>query len=638
MARGAAAATRWTGSGDGRQRYNSGNQKVLANGATDRDTNDLAMQTQVPTQTREGPTFTQLLLGEEDFDLPPYVPDEAEENNQFYHQTMNEFLNMNQLGNNGTRTTQLEPQEQMMMFGSSSGIGSQLSGSQAIEVVDVVGGLTSPWGTQLHEGHLAHLMSYIRAFRDLEQQTSPNLVMQQSIGPTYGHINTLNNRNSEFHFLLEQAKNPENNVMRLINIRSHVPAFSADPFGSRFIQHKLERATPTELLMVYKEIVPHTFMLAIDVFANYVIQKLLGYGPTLCGRELIGKLIGHVVALSLHMYGCRVTRSTCVYDMWVQWQKVKCGKWLNISGYFKAFEVSDMDQRIEMANERVLEWCDDLEILKELISEIVEGVLELVVDQFGNYVVQYVVEHGGESVRAMIVMRLKGLMVMLSCQKYGSNVMEKCLTIGRIHDRLIIAADIVGASEDQILMVMVNEHGNYVIQKMLETAAAEWVVDLIVIVVNRNFFRLIHYVHGRHVLAHLQILLAAREHNHRIENKINSIIRSRTKSISMNIFKEEATVATAINIIERAIPMLPAVDPAALLGVAEDRTTPMRAAADPAAPERRRGGDNRTSCQQGRGKSHRLPSKCKRRLHPRVVWERWKEEEEEEEARAVVEA
>uniref|UniRef100_A0A0D3H4C2 PUM-HD domain-containing protein n=1 Tax=Oryza barthii TaxID=65489 RepID=A0A0D3H4C2_9ORYZ len=527
--------------------YNSSNQNVLANGATDIHTNNLAMQTQVPTQTREGPTFTQLLLGEEDFDLPPYVLDEAEENNQFFHQTTNEFLNLNQLGNNGTRTTQLEPQEHMMTFGSSSGIGSQLSGSQGIEVIDVVGGLTSPW----------------------EQQTPPNLVMHQSIGPvlnhyarsarmsysmrypenavtygpqnvygfpqTYGHINTLDNRNSEFHFLLEQAKNPENNAMRLINIKGHVPAFSADAFGSRFIQHKLERATPTELLTVYEEIVPYTCMLAIDVFANY----LFGYGPTLYRRELIGKLIGRVVALSLHMYGCRVIQ--------------------------KAFEVSDMDQRIEMANElgrklmqcvydkngnhvvqkclqcvppqyiklihasfcgkaamlsthpygcrliqRVLEWCDDLEILKELISEIVEGGLELAVDQFGNYLVQYVVEHGGESVRAMIVMRLKGLMVMLSYQKYGSNVMEKCLTIGSIHDRLIIAADIAGASEDQVIIVMVNEHGNYVIQKMLETAAAEWVVDLIVIIVNRNFFRLIHYIHGRHVLACLKILLAVR--------------------------------------------------------------------------------------------------------------------------------
>lgn len=99
----------------------------------------------------------------------------------------------------------------------------------------------------------------------------------------------------------------------------------------------------------------------------------------------------------------------------------------------------------------------------------------------------------------------------------------------------------------------------------------------------------------------------------------------------MNIFKEEATVTAAIVIIERAIPVLAAVDPAALLGVAEDRATPMRAAADPAVPERRGGGGDRTSCQQGRGKSHRLPSKRKRRLHPRVVWERWKEEEEEEE-------
>uniref|UniRef100_A0A0E0BMH1 Uncharacterized protein n=1 Tax=Oryza glumipatula TaxID=40148 RepID=A0A0E0BMH1_9ORYZ len=167
--------------------YNSSNQKVIANANTNRDTNNLAMQTQVPTHTREGPTFTQLLLGEEDFDLPPYVPDDAKESNQFYQQTTNEFLNMNQLDNNGTGTAQLESREHMMTYGLSSGISSQLLGSQAIDVVDVVGCLTSPWGTQLHEGHLAHLMSYIRACRDLEQHTPPNFVMHQSIGPVLNH-------------------------------------------------------------------------------------------------------------------------------------------------------------------------------------------------------------------------------------------------------------------------------------------------------------------------------------------------------------------------------------------------------------------------------------------------------------------
>nr|XP_015616388.1 uncharacterized protein LOC107277874 [Oryza sativa Japonica Group] len=169
------------------QGYNSSNQKVIANANTNRDTNNLAMQTQVPTHTREGPTFTQLLLGEEDFDLPPYVPDDAKESNQFYQQTTNEFLNMNQLDNNGIGTAQLESREHMMTYGLSSGISSQLLGSQAIDVVDVVGCLTSPRGTQLHEGHLAHLMSYIRACRDLEQHTPPNFVMHQSIGPVLNH-------------------------------------------------------------------------------------------------------------------------------------------------------------------------------------------------------------------------------------------------------------------------------------------------------------------------------------------------------------------------------------------------------------------------------------------------------------------
>uniref|UniRef100_A0A0E0GYF4 PUM-HD domain-containing protein n=1 Tax=Oryza nivara TaxID=4536 RepID=A0A0E0GYF4_ORYNI len=199
-----------------------------------------------------------------------------------------------------------------MTFASSFGVGSQLLGSQAIEVVDVVGGLTSQWGTQLHGGHLARVISYIRAFHDPEQQILSNLVTHQSIetmlnhyaqtaemsysmrypenavtrGPqnvsgfpqTNGQINTLNNMNSEFHFLLEQAKNPENNSMRLINIRGHLRAFSIDPFGSRFIQHKLERATPAELAMVYEEIVPHAHMLAIDVFANYAVQKIFPNG------------------------------------------------------------------------------------------------------------------------------------------------------------------------------------------------------------------------------------------------------------------------------------------------------------------------------------------------------------------------
>lgn len=49
---------------------------------------------------------------------------------------------------------------------------------------------------------------------------------------------------------------------------------SADQYGSRFIQQKLETATIEEKEMVFNEIMPQAFSLMTDVFGNYVIQKV----------------------------------------------------------------------------------------------------------------------------------------------------------------------------------------------------------------------------------------------------------------------------------------------------------------------------------------------------------------------------
>jgi hypothetical protein len=50
---------------------------------------------------------------------------------------------------------------------------------------------------------------------------------------------------------------------------------SADQYGSRFIQQKLETATTEEKNMVYQEITPHALALMTDVFGNYVVQKVI---------------------------------------------------------------------------------------------------------------------------------------------------------------------------------------------------------------------------------------------------------------------------------------------------------------------------------------------------------------------------
>lgn len=51
---------------------------------------------------------------------------------------------------------------------------------------------------------------------------------------------------------------------------------SADQHGSRFIQQKLETATPEDKNMVFQEVLPRALTLMTDVFGNYVIQKVRG--------------------------------------------------------------------------------------------------------------------------------------------------------------------------------------------------------------------------------------------------------------------------------------------------------------------------------------------------------------------------
>ncbi|KAE8039095.1 hypothetical protein FH972_011537 [Carpinus fangiana] len=111
--------------------------------------------------------------------------------------------------------------------------------------------------------------------------------------------------------LLEEFKSNKTKCFELSEIVGHVVEFSADQYGSRFIQQKLETATTEEKNMVYQEIMPQALALMTDVFGNYVVQKFFEHGLPTQRRELANKLFGHVLTLSLQMYGCRVIQKAC---------------------------------------------------------------------------------------------------------------------------------------------------------------------------------------------------------------------------------------------------------------------------------------------------------------------------------------
>ena len=66
--------------------------------------------------------------------------------------------------------------------------------------------------------------------------------------------------------------------------------FSQDQHGSRFIQQKLERATPAEKEMIFNEILASAHSLMTDVFGNYVIQKFFEHGTPEQKTALVHKV------------------------------------------------------------------------------------------------------------------------------------------------------------------------------------------------------------------------------------------------------------------------------------------------------------------------------------------------------------
>ena len=78
--------------------------------------------------------------------------------------------------------------------------------------------------------------------------------------------------------------------IQLSDLANHVVEFSQDQHGSRFIQQKLERATPAEKEMVFNEILASAHSLMTDVFGNYVIQKFFEHGTPEQKTALVHKV------------------------------------------------------------------------------------------------------------------------------------------------------------------------------------------------------------------------------------------------------------------------------------------------------------------------------------------------------------
>ncbi|NP_001153692.1 pumilio homolog 2 isoform X2 [Mus musculus] len=334
--------------------------------------------------------------------------------------------------------------------------------------------------------------------------------------------------------LLEDFRNNRFPNLQLRDLIGHIVEFSQDQHGSRFIQQKLERATPAERQIVFNEILQAAYQLMTDVFGNYVIQKFFEFGSLDQKLALATRIRGHVLPLALQMYGCRVIQKAlesissdqqsemvkeldghvlkCVKDQngnHVVQKCIECVQPQSLQFIIDAFKgqvfVLSTHPYGCRVIQRILEHCTAEQTLP-ILEELHQHTEQLVQDQYGNYVIQHVLEHGRPEDKSKIVSEIRGKVLALSQHKFASNVVEKCVTHASRAERALLIDEVCCQNDgphSALYTMMKDQYANYVVQKMIDMAEPAQ-RKIIMHKIRPHITTLRKYTYGKHILAKLE--------------------------------------------------------------------------------------------------------------------------------------
>ncbi|XP_026531344.1 pumilio homolog 2 isoform X7 [Notechis scutatus] len=446
----------------------------------------------------------------------------------------NSFYGNNTLTNNSQSSSLFshgpgQPGNTSLGFGSSSSLGAAIG--SALGGFGSTGGLTNGSGRYISAAPGAEAK-----YRSAANTSSLFSSSSQLFPPSRLRYSRSDIMPSGRSRLLEDFRNNRFPNLQLRDLVGHIVEFSRDQHGSRFIQQKLERATPAERQMLFSEILQAAYQLMTDVFGNYVIQKFFEFGSIDQKLALATRIRGHVLPLALQMYGCRVIQKAlesispdqqvinemvkeldghvlkCVKDQngnHVVQKCIECVQPQSLQFIIDAFKgqvfVLSTHPYGCRVIQRILEHCTAEQTLP-ILEELHQHTEQLVQDQYGNYVIQHVLEHGRPEDKSKIVTEIRGKVLTLSQHKFASNVVEKCVTHASRAERALLIDEVCCQNDgphSALYTMMKDQYANYVVQKMIDMAEPAQ-RKIIMHKIRPHITTLRKYTYGKHILAKLE--------------------------------------------------------------------------------------------------------------------------------------
>lgn len=229
---------------------------------------------------------------------------------------------------------------------------------------------------------------------------------------------------------LMSMSNSEQISMILLNMGPSIYTVSVNQHGTRACQKLIDSlSTPYQHRMLESYMVPHMIMMIQDLNGNHVVQKCIQKFQSADLQFIVDMLCSNMLAISTHKHGC------CVLQKLMN----KC------------------------SNEQV----------RQLGLQVLNNSIILMQDQFGNYVVQYLINMNLPEIDQELIRIVQPYIVGLSSQKFSSNVVEKCLKmriyrccVNPLLDELLIPSALNSLVKDR--------YGNYVVQTAIDVSPPEY--------------------------------------------------------------------------------------------------------------------------------------------------------------------
>ena len=264
-------------------------------------------------------------------------------------------------------------------------------------------------------------------------------------------------------FLQEKLEKDSNNFLTNLfpDIILNITEFIKDSFANYFIQKMFHYLNEEQILYILKLLHPNFLDICIDKHGTRVIQRIMDYLTTYKTRQLFFYIIKPIFCKILNEYnGTHIIYKFFQFfpEFLVEANDIII---VNIS-------IICINKRGCVFLENYLSNLYDINLRDKTIQSILDICQLLIIDKFGNYIIQYLLSLRNPNIILNIIDQIKTNIKYYCMNKYANFVIEKLLIYSNYTQKQFVIQNLL--INDTISDLAFNQHGNFIILQALNFA------------------------------------------------------------------------------------------------------------------------------------------------------------------------